>query len=261
MTTNAPTRPAGVLTWLRSTLFNAVMVGSVVPYAIVVCTLGWLLPRRARYWLVVGWPWSMVHLARLICGIRWRVEGLEHLPPGAALFLCKHQSAWETCALLFMLRREISYVFKRELLWLPFFGWGLAMLRMIYIDRKAGAEAFRKLIEQGQKHLAQGISIVIFPEGTRVARGLAGDYHSGGARLAQQTGVNIVPVAVTSARCWGRNAYLKFPGDVVLRIGPPIATQGTHYKVLTGITREWIESAMRELDAPVYAASQPQAQA
>lgn len=133
-----------------------------------------------------------------------------------------------------------------------FFGWAIAMVRMITIDRSAGQEAFRRISEQGRKRLQQGVSIIIFPEGTRVPRGQAGNYRSGGARLACSTQADIVPIAMNSARCWGRNAFRKYPGEIVIRIGEPILVKDRPYKDVSQQAADWIESQMHQIDPEAY---------
>jgi 1-acyl-sn-glycerol-3-phosphate acyltransferase len=141
------------------------------------------------------------------------------------------------------------WVVKRELLWVPFFGWGLAMLSPIAIDRTAGARALRQTLEQGRDRLQKGFSIVIFPEGTRVAPGARGTYRSGGAWLAVRTGTPVLPVAHDSGRCWGRNAFLKYPGLITVSIGEPLATAGAGVKEIHARVEHWIETETERIRA------------
>ena len=161
-----------LLTALRSAAYLLFLTVTVIPYAFAVIGWSWLPPTQ-RYWLTTGWPRMAVWGARWICGIRWRVEGWEHLPQGPAILLCKHQSAWDTLWLPSVMPRKLTFVYKRELHWVPFFGWGLASLGMINIDRSRGQTAFEQVVEQGTQHLHDGWWIAIFPEGTRTPPGSA----------------------------------------------------------------------------------------
>ncbi len=236
----------------RSTLYMAWLIATVVPYALAALLLSLVLRGRPLYRFCVGWAWLALYGARGICGIRWRLHGLDNLPQGPAIVLVKHQSAWETLALPLLLPRPLSYVFKRELLRVPFFGWALGRLDMVHIDRSRGTQAFGRLQQQGARLLEQGYWIVMFPEGTRTARGSQGQYKQGGAKLAQVTGVPVIPVAVTSARCWPRQAFVKRPGVVDVSIGAPLAVGADGAAGLNARVQQWIESEMRRLDPQAY---------
>ena len=196
---------------------------------------------------------------RWICGVQWRVTGLENLPgldtqgqQLPAILLVKHQSQYETFLLPLIMPRPLAYVFKKELLYVPFFGWGIGLLDMIHIDRKLGKLAFSKVAEQGKRLLARGTWIIMFPEGTRIPRGKAGQYKSGGTRLAIETGAPVVPIAVTSAKCWPRKAFIKRPGIVDVSIGKPISSLGRTPDELLTEVQTWIESEMHRLDPQAY---------
>jgi 1-acyl-sn-glycerol-3-phosphate acyltransferase len=146
----------------------------------------------------------------------------------------------------------LAYVFKRELLYIPFFGWSMARMDMIHIDRKQGARAFAKVVAQGKKLLARGIWVIMFPEGTRIPRGQKGSYKSGGTRLAIAAGAPVIPIAVTSAKCWPRKAFIKTPGVVEVSIGKPIPTEGREAGELMLEVETWIENEMRRLDPEAY---------
>jgi len=164
----------------------------------------------------------------------------------------KHQSTWETFFLISYMPREAVFVFKRELLWVPFFGWGLGLLRMIHIDRSKGADAFEQVVGQGAEKLAQRRWIVMFPEGTRTQPGTEGRYKTGGARLALRTGVPVVPIAVNSGECWPKGGWIKRPGLITVSIGDPITTQGKTPEAITEEVRQWIEAEMRVLNPERY---------
>ena len=148
--------------------------------------------------------------------------------------------------------RELCFVFKRELLYLPFFGWGIGLLDMIHIDRRRGADAFDNVVRQGTEKLAQGRWIIMFPEGTRTPTGSQGRYKSGGARLAVRTGARVVPIAVNSGRLWPRKAFVKRPGTITVSIGPPIETAGRTADEVNDDVERWIEAEMRRLDPESY---------
>ena len=147
----------------------------------------------------------------------------------------------------------LAYVFKRELLYIPFFGWAMGRLDMIHIDRSKRAEAFNRVVEQGKRILGHGSWIIMFPEGTRTPRGSQGTYKTGGARLALATGAPVVPIAVTSARCWPRKSFIVRPGVVDVSIGPPIPVEGRAADELMREVQAWIEAEMRRLDPEAYA--------
>jgi len=188
----------------------------------------------------------VIWLARVILGIRFRVEGLEHLPAEPSVVLSKHQSAWETIAFQ-QIFPPLSFVLKKNLLHIPFFGWGLALFSPIAIDRGAGREAMKQIEQQGKERLKAGFWVLVFPEGTRVAPDEKGNYQVGGAWLAAKAGVPVVPVAHNAGRYWPKNAFVKRPGEITVRIGPPIPTAGRKATQVLAETESWIESAMLRL--------------
>jgi 1-acyl-sn-glycerol-3-phosphate acyltransferase len=192
---------------------------------------------------------------KVICGVRWRVTGYDNLPVGTtspAILLVKHQSTLETFLMPILMPHPLAYVFKRELLYIPFFGWAMGRLDMIHIDRRLRAQAFSKVVAQGKRLLAQGIWIIMFPEGTRIPRGQKGQYKHGGTRLAVETGAPIIPIAVSSAKCWPRKAFIKHPGVVDVVIGRPIPSEGRDADDLLREAESWIESEMHRLDPESY---------
>jgi 1-acyl-sn-glycerol-3-phosphate acyltransferase len=188
----------------------------------------------------------------VICGIRWQVKGWEHLPNGPAVLLSKHQSTWETFFYISYMPKELCFVFKRELLWVPFFGWGIGLLKMIHIDRSQGRDAFESVVQQGQRKLDEGRWIIMFPEGTRIPRGRRGKYKSGGSRLAIRTAAPVIPMAVNSAACWPKRPWIKRPGLITVSIGPPIASDGLSPEQLSTAVEHWIEAEMRRIDPDAY---------
>ncbi len=236
---------------VRSALFVAFMAVTVVVYA-VLCLLWAPLPLHRRYALTIGWPRMVIGAARWLCGVRWQIKGQENLPDGPAIILSKHQSTWETFFYPAFLPREVCYVFKRELLYVPFFGWGLALLDMIHIDRRRGRDAFESLVAQGVRKLAQGRWIVIFPEGTRTRVGSQGKYKTGGPRLAVRTNTPVVPIAVTSGECWPKKQFIKRAGMITVSIGKPISPVGKTTEQLNDEVEHWIETEMRRISPHAY---------
>jgi 1-acyl-sn-glycerol-3-phosphate acyltransferase len=230
---------------LRSTLFAALVVAITPPYALA-AGLVLPLPARMRYRIVTSWSHVVVGLARTVCGIRYRVQGRAPAD-GPYIVLSKHQSAWETLAFQVLLPPQVL-VLKRGLLWLPFFGWGLATLSPITVKRGAPSQTLRRLLEQGRDRLAQGFWIVIFPEGTRVPPGQRAHFQAGGAWLACRTGVPVVPVAHNAGELWGRNRFLKHPGTITVSIGEPIACDGMKADALNRRVARWIETEMVRIE-------------
>ena len=204
--------------WLRSVAYALVQLVVTPPYSII-SLLTFPLPPLTRYRVISQWSRFMIFAARVICGIRYRVIGRENVPTSPSIILAKHESAWETMALQLVFPPQV-WVLKRELLWIPFLGWGLAMLSPIAIDRKDRRRALKQTLEQGADRLKTGFSIVVFPEGTRSAPGVAGNYRAGGAWLALHTGAPVVPVAHNAGDVWPRNSFLKRPGTVTMSVGP-----------------------------------------
>jgi 1-acyl-sn-glycerol-3-phosphate acyltransferase len=149
----------------------------------------------------------------------------------------------------------LAFVFKKELLYVPFFGWSMARLDMIHIDRSLRARAFAKVVSQGKGLLARGVWVIMFPEGTRIPRGEKGEYKSGGTRLAIQTGAPVFPIAVSSAKCWPRKAFVKHPGTVDVSIGPAISGEGRRPEEMMREVEAWIETEMHRLDPEAYPAA------
>ena len=239
------TRARRASTLLRSLLFASALAIVTPPYAVVALAT-FPLPRLVRYRVISGWSRLVVALAKRILGIDWRVEGREQLPGRPAVILAKHQSAWETLAFQQIFPPQV-HVLKRELLWIPFFGWGLALMSPIAIDRSRGFAALRNIARRGRKRLDQGFWVVIFPEGTRVAPGEKRAYQLGGAWLAAASGAPIVPVAHNAGRVWPRNAFIKRPGTVTVRIGPPIESRDRDPKTLNALAETWIEEQQKAL--------------
>ena len=230
---------------LRSSVFALALILITPPYAILALAT-FPLPRLARYRVISGWSRLVLLLSRTILGIDWKIEGKEHLPSRPSVILSKHQSAWETLAFQKIFPPQV-HVLKRELLWIPFFGWGLALMSPIAIDRSRGVAALRSMARRGRERLEQGFWVVVFPEGTRVRPGERRAYHLGGAWLATASGAPVVPVAHNAGLVWPRNAFLKRPGTVTVRIGPPIETQDRDPKAVNAMVETWIEEQQKAL--------------
>jgi 1-acyl-sn-glycerol-3-phosphate acyltransferase len=231
------------------------MLVTVIPWAIIMLVASIRVRGNPLYWMAVRWLRWAIDGARVLLGIRVRVHGREHLPTGEtspAILLVKHQSTLETFLMPTLMPHPLAYVFKKELLQVPFFGWAMGRLDMIHIDRSQGSQAFAKVVTQGRELLARGVWIIMFPEGTRIARGRKGTYKTGGTRLAVETGAPVIPVAVTSAKCWPRKAFVKTPGVVDVSIGKPIPSAGREPAELMREVEAWIEAEMHRLDPDAY---------
>lgn len=235
--------------FLRSLLFMLLMTVATLIWA-PLCFLFAPLPYNQRYYLTGFWNRFVIWSAKTVCGIRYRIKGYDNLPDAPAVLLSKHQSAWETIFYFYAMPRPLVYVFKKELLYIPFFGWGIALLRMIPIDRSKSRDAFAQVVEQGRNRLAAGQWIIMFPEGTRSFVGKKGKYKSGGTRLAIETGTVVVPIAMNAGECWPKNSFIKKPGVITVSIGKPISPEGLTPGELMQQVENWIESEMRVISSP-----------
>jgi len=241
---------------LRSLFHMLFMMVTVVPWALAVVIAAPFMNSTRVYWMCARWLKLAVDSGTVILGIRNQVIGFENLPVGdkaPAVLLVKHQSTWETFCMPALMPHPLAYVFKKELLYVPFFGWAMGRMDMIHIDRSKRAQAFNKVVEQGQRLVDQGTWVIMFPEGTRIPRGEKGVYKNGGTRLAIATGAPVIPIAVTSAKCWPRKAFIKRPGTVEFSIGKPISSVGRESDELMREVEAWIEGEMRRLDPTAYA--------
>ena len=240
---------------IRSILHMAWLLITVIPWGLTLVVISVWVRRTPLWWFAVNWFRLVIWGSRVILGIQVRVTGLEHLPQGAtspAILLSKHQSTLETLLLPTLMPHPLAFVFKRELLRIPFFGWSMARLDMIHIDRESRAAAMKHVIEQGKRMLAQGTWVIMFPEGTRIPRGEKGTYQTAGTRLAVEAGAPVIPIAVSSGKCWPRQGFTKYAGTVDVSIGPPIASVGREPKELMREVEAWIEAEMRRIDPEAY---------
>lgn len=234
-----------LLAFIRSCVWWVIFFCSTIIYP-VIAPLLIVLPFDLRYRTITTWGRLNIQTLRWICGVRYRVEGRENLPDSAAIVLSNHQSTWETLAYSFIFPPQV-WVLKKSLLMVPFFGWGLAVLRPIAIDRGAGASAMEQVVKQGRDRLDKGIWVVVFPEGTRVAPGKKRRYKMGGAVLAAATGYPVVPVAHNAGLLWPRHQFIKWPGEVTVTIGPQIKAEGLSADEINQQAEAWIEARKAEL--------------
>ena len=230
---------------LRSLLFSIGMITSTIIVAFLL-VLSAPLPFPLRSRVARTYAAFIVGSLRVLCGVNYRVRGTENLPDGAGILFSKHQSTWETYALQLFFPPQV-WVLKRELMWVPFFGWGLAMLKPISIDRSSGRKAIKEIIKQGKDRLDAGIWVTIFPEGTRVAPGQVKRWGMGGAILAEKAGYPVVPVAHNAGEFWARRVFLKKPGTIDVVIGPPIETRGKKAAEINAEAEAWMRKTMAEI--------------
>lgn len=232
--------------YVRATLFWVVFTAVTLLYIIPLGVLVKVLPHGWRYPIARSWAVVNLHALRWICGVRWRVQGLEHVPSEPAIVFAKHQSTWETLGLAMLLPPQV-WVVKRELLKIPVFGWGFASVKPIAIDRSAGRAAVEQMVEQGIERLTDGRFVIIFPEGTRVRPGQQARYKMGGAVLAARSGRSVLPLAHNAGEFWPRHSFVKWPGCIDVVIGSPIATAGKSPEQINQEAGAAIEGMMAEI--------------
>jgi 1-acyl-sn-glycerol-3-phosphate acyltransferase len=241
--------------WLRSLLFFICLIVYTPIYAIFCLVTFPFLNQSARYRVIQFWCKSIIYFLELFCQVRFQVIGQEHIDAvidQPVIILSKHQSAWETIAFLQIFPKELCFVFKRELLWIPFFGWVIALLNMIHINRADKSSSGISVANQGKDRLKAGKWIILFPEGTRTPVGSHKPYRKGGARLASLTNATVLPVAHNAGHCWPRNSFMKYPGLITVSIGPAISSTGKSGDELHNEVENWIEGEMRRIDPGAY---------
>lgn len=225
----------------------------------ILATLAWApvviamfpLSFELRYRVAQQWSRFNIWWLERICGIDCQIRGREHIPSTPVVVIAKHQSAWETIFLQQFLP-PLAWVVKRELLWVPFFGWALALLHPISIKREAASAAVKSLLRQGKDHLNRGQSVLIFPEGTRTTPGLRTRFNVGGAMLAAHSGCPILPIAHNAGLFWPRRGFLKRPGTIQLVFGPLIESSGRNPRELNTVVQDWIEATTQHIsEAPL----------
>jgi 1-acyl-sn-glycerol-3-phosphate acyltransferase len=230
--------------FLRSVLFTSFFMVWTLCYAAFFVVAALLLPFRGRFALARLYARSVLFVLRWVCKLDYRVEGRENLPAGNHVALMKHASSWETVAQMVLLPPQV-WVLKRELVWLPFFGWSLLLLRSIAINRGAGHSAVKGVLAQGKARLAEGKWIVIFPEGTRMPPGETRRYGVSGPLLAAANERLIVPVAHDAGYFWPRRGLMKKPGTIRVVFGPPIRAAGRDPREVNAEAQAWIEQHSR----------------
>ncbi len=229
---------------IRSALFN-------ISFWILIAILGLCgLPLILFYSPIVYtvsrlWGLGSLWLLRVLCNITYEVRGAENIPKGAAIIASKHQSAWDTIIFWILFKRP-AYVLKRELIFLPVFGWYLVLLKNIYIDRKGGASTMKRMLREADARTKENRQIIIFPEGTRMAPGEQSTYHPGVAALYSHLKIPVVPVALNSGKLWKKNAFVKTPGLITIEFLPPIAP-GLKNRDFLAILQKQIEEACQKL--------------
>jgi len=235
-------QPALPVLYLRSVLFWLGFATFTLVFAFLL-VLSFPFPLEKRFVLTRAWSTATIHWLRISCNLDYEAQGTENITDTAGIIFAKHQSTWETLILNFWFEKQ-SWVVKRELLWVPIFGWGMYMMNPIALNRGSGKKAIDQLVEQGRERLEKGNWIVIFPEGTRTAPGTKGRYRIGGAILAERTGASVTPIAHNAGEYWPRRSFIKRPGVIKIRIGPPIDTKNKPAKEILAEAERWIESEM-----------------
>lgn len=234
--------------WLGSIAFTLYLFVSVPFYGTLVLLTA-PLPHRMTYRVVLGWVDSVLYVLKRLCRLEHVVEGLEYLPRDNTVLLIKHSSAWETLAQLRIFPPQ-TWVIKRELMWVPVLGWCLMLLKPIAIDRRGGRSSVQQVLEQGERHLRDGLWVAVFPEGTRVPAGESRRYGMSGALLASAVGRPVVPVAHNAGDYWPRRGWLKRPGIIRVVIGPPIPTTGRDARDINADAQRWIDATVARIRAP-----------
>jgi 1-acyl-sn-glycerol-3-phosphate acyltransferase len=230
----------------RSAIFSFLMLLATILHSFI-CIAAFPFPLRYRYTLVTLYTRAILWLLKIICSIDYKITGLENIPKDrSGIVLSKHQSTWETFFLQGLFH-QAAIILKRELLWIPFFGWGLATIDPIAINRNAASSAMNQIIQKGRKCLERGRWILVFPEGTRIAPGKVGHYRIGGARLATETGYPVIPVAHNAGCFWSKRSFIKKPGTIHVVIGPLIETQNRSAEEVLAEAKSWIETIMLQL--------------
>lgn len=236
-----------MLVSIRSSIYFVLLVITTVFFGLTMAVFGWILPFEINSKIANGWGRSNVYLLKLICGLDYKITGYENIPDSSCIIMSKHQSAWETIALRGLLPSNQAWVLKRELMFVPIFGWALAVVNPIAIDRKSGRHAIKQVIAQGLERLAQNRNVIIFPEGTRVAPGTKKRYGIGGGMLAEKADYPVIPIAHNAGVFWRRRGLKKYPGTIQVVIGEPISTDGKNASEIMQSVENWIEDQVAKL--------------
>ena len=230
---------------LRSLLFY---IGQIISTVLIapIGVIAFPLDFKKRYYLITRWAVFNLWWLKLCCNVRYEIVGIDNIPEKPCIVMCKHQSAFETLALQRIFIPQI-WVLKKELLQIPIYGWGLASMQPIAINRDSTIKSFKQIADQGYERLKKGYWVVIFPEGTRVAPNKKKKYLPGGGMLAKKSGAQVVPIAHNAGRLWPRNSMIKKPGLITIKIGPVIKSENKSAKQITNEVENWIEKAVGEL--------------
>jgi len=223
------------------------MVISIIIFGLLLAIFGWMLPVTINSKIATAWGSVNLFLLKIICNLNYSIEGYENIPESSCIIMSKHQSTWETIALRGLLPFNQSWVLKRELMFIPIFGWALAVDNSIAINRSSGKEAINQIITKGKQRLDQNYNVIIFPEGTRVAPGERKRYGIGGGLLAEKTNYPVIPIAHNAGIFWRRRGLNKYPGTIQVVIGKPISTKGKKASEITKEVEDWIENKVSEL--------------
>ena len=237
-----------LLSGARAALFYLGYIVSTIIWGSLSVAIAWSMPPRVRFLFVIGaWTRFVLWWLAITCGIRTKVLGREHLPDTPCILLVKHQSTWDTLFVQTLLSPQTTLI-KRELLWIPFFGWAFSLLKPIAINRHARVDAFRQLLKIGAERIAAGFSVTLFPEGTRMPWGKQGRFQPGGAALASSTGAPVLVVAHDAGRHWPAHRFIKHPGTIEVRISPPMQFKGKNQRKINELTEGWLREQMSELE-------------
>ncbi len=233
--------------WLaiRSAVFWAILIPSIVIAATVVSLSFWT-PLRFRTLLLKGWVAFTLWTLKIFCGLDYEVEGLENIPDHGFIIMCKHSSTWETIVLQ-QFFGPMVWVVKRELTWIPFFGWALKSIDAIALNRGTGRKAINQLVTESKLRMDEGRILVMFPEGTRVLPMQYKPFKIGGAIVSQQTGYMVLPIAHNAGEFWPRHSWIKWPGTIRIVIGEPIHPQGKTPEQIIGEVEKWITSECQRI--------------
>jgi len=230
---------------LRSLLFY---IGQIIS-TILIAPIGIIafpLDFKKRYYLITRWAVFNLWWLKICCNVTYEIKGKDNIPGKPCIVMSKHQSAFETLALQQIFIPQV-WILKKELLQIPIYGWGLASMQPIAINRDSTIKSFRQIADQGCERLKKGYWVIIFPEGTRVAPNKKKKYLPGGGMLAEKSGAQVVPVAHNAGRLWPRNSMIKKPGLITIKIGPVIESENKNAKEITDEVENWIEKEIGEL--------------
>lgn len=238
------------MAYLRSGLYVVYMWVS-IPVATLIFLLAYPVPYQYRSKLISLWSKISLKVLGILCGLKYEISGQENIPKTPCIIFSKHQSTWETMALQLLFTPQV-WILKRELLWVPFFGWTLASMKSIAIDRSSGKKALKQIVDQGIKRLKEGNWVIIFPEGTRTRPGQKANYKIGGAMLANSSGYDVLPIAHNAGEFWPKGQFLKKTGVIKMVIGPVIKSSELSTKQINQQSEQWIESTVDNLYEQKY---------